>query len=87
MGEILGLGMTHYPPLTGPDGDWRTSSARCSGPGLPSATRAPGELPEAMRQQYARTADTASAAAHRERLVQQFRQARALLDDFRPECG
>jgi hypothetical protein len=86
VGEILGLGVTHYPPLTGPDRDMAgILRTVMRDPGLPERYRTPAGWPEAMRQAYAEDGGTASAAAHRETLVGHFRHARAILDDFRPD--
>ena len=86
MGEILGLGLTHYPPLIGLDenmaGILRTV---LKDPGLPERYRDPASWPEAMRREYGDDGGTASAAAHRESLVNHFRHARKLLDDFQPD--
>ena len=86
MGEILGLGVTHYPPLIGLDenmaGILRTV---LKDPGLPERYRDPAGWPEPMRREYGADAGTASAAAHRASLVRHFRHARTLLDDFRPD--
>ena len=86
MGEILGLGLTHYPPLTGPDRDMANILRTVlRDPGLPERYRDPANWPAAMRQEYGEDGGTATAAAHRERLLRHFRHARALLDDFRPD--
>jgi Catalytic LigB subunit of aromatic ring-opening dioxygenase len=86
MGEILGLGMTHYPPLIGTDqnmaGILRTV---LKDPGLPERFRDPAGWPEPMRREYGDDGGTASAAAHRAELVRHFRHARKLLDGFRPD--
>ena len=86
MGEILGLGMTHYPPLTGTDENMAVILRRVlQDPGLPERYRDPSGWPAPMRLEYGDDGGTASAAAHRASLVSQFRRARRLLDDFRPE--
>jgi hypothetical protein len=86
MGEILGLGMTHYPPLIGTDqnmaGILRTI---LKDPGLPERFRDPANWPAPMRQEYGSDGGTASAAVHRAELVRHFRHARKLLDDFKPD--
>ena len=86
MGEILGLGLTHYPPLIGLDqnmaGILRTV---LKDPGLPERFRDPANWPEPMRREYGADGGTASAAAHRADLVRHFRHARTLLDEFRPD--
>ena len=86
MGEILGLGMTHYPPLIGTDENMAgILRAVLKDPGLPERYRDPASWPEAMRREYGNDGGTASAAAHRAELVRHFRHARKLLDEFRPE--
>ena len=66
MGEILGLGMTHYPPLIGLTRTWPISSGRVlKDPGLPERYRDPASWPEAMRREYGDDGGTASAAGHR----------------------
>jgi hypothetical protein len=86
MGEILGLGMTHYPPLIGHDRDMANIlRAVLRDPGLPERYRDPANWPEAMRRDYAGDGGAAAAAVHRAGLLRHFRHARALLDDFRPD--
>jgi hypothetical protein len=86
MGEILGLGMTHYPPLSGPDQNMAFLLERVlRDPDLPPQYRTPAGWPEAMRQEYGDDAGTSAAARHRESLVTQFRKARQILGDFKPD--
>ncbi|MGH7396496.1 MAG: extradiol ring-cleavage dioxygenase [Candidatus Rokuibacteriota bacterium] len=86
MGEILGLGLTHYPPLIGRDermADILRTILR--DPGLPERLRDPGSWPEPMRREYGDDGGAASAAAHRDTLVQHLRRLRGTLDEFRPD--
>jgi hypothetical protein len=86
MGEILGLGMTHYPPLTGLDQNMAGILRRVlQDPGLPERYRDPASWPAPMRAEYGGDGGTASAAGHRDTLLHHFREARRVLDDFRPE--
>jgi hypothetical protein len=86
MGEILGLGMTHFPPLTGRDEDmgWILQRA-LQDPALPEQYRQPSGWPAAMRQEYGDDEGKTAAVRHREFLVTQFRKARQILDDFQPD--
>lgn len=86
MGEILGLGMTHYPPLIGRD-ETMADILRTvmKDPGLPERYRDPSGWPEPMRREYAGDGGTAAAAGHRASLLRHFRHARKLLDEFRPD--
>ena len=53
MGEILGLGMTHFPPLCGTDKDMgRILDRVLKDPGLPERYRDPAAWPAPMRQEY-----------------------------------
>ena len=85
MGEILGLGMTHYPPLTGLDQNMASILRRVSIPACPSATGIPASWPAPMRAEYGSDGGTESAAGHRDALLHHFRKARKILDDFRPD--
>jgi hypothetical protein len=86
VGDILGLGLTHYPPLVGLDqnmaGILRTV---LRDPGLPERYREPSGWPEPMRREYGDDGGTAAAAEHRAWLVRHFRRARKMLDEFRPD--
>ena len=63
MGEILGLGMTHYPPLTGLDENMAAILRRVQqDPGLPARLRDPASWPAPMRAEYGADGGTASAA-------------------------
>jgi len=63
VGEILGLGMTHYPPLIGHDKDMpNILRTVMKDPGLPERYRDPSGWPEAMRREYGADGGTTSAA-------------------------
>lgn len=86
MAEILGLGLSHYPPLATPD-------AQMSGilrltlkdPGIPGSLKDPANWPAAMRAEWGSDQGSAAAAGHREALVAQFRRMRQVLDAFNPD--
>src|SRR5262245_37103100 len=86
MGEILGLGVTHYPALIGKDENMaRTLERIRQDPGLPAQYREPAGWPAPMREQYGTDRGLASARKHREALVAGFRNARRALDEFAPD--
>lgn len=86
MAEILGLGLTHYPPLAGRDENMAGILKRIlKDPGLPDQYRRPESWPEAMRQEYGKDEGTSAARGHREALVTQLRKAKRLLADFAPD--
>jgi len=86
MAEILGLGITHYPPLCLPD-------AQMSGilrwtlddPAIPPEQKDPSAWPEAMRAEWSDDFGTRAARLHREALVAGLDRVRSRLDEFRPD--
>lgn len=86
MGEILGLGVTHFPSLIATDENMaRTLRLVLDDPGLEDRYRDPANWPEPMRREYGDDGGAASATVHRDALVRHFRDARKRLDDFRPD--
>jgi len=86
MAEILGLGMTHYPPLSGRDENMAGILERIlKDPALPEDQRHPTGWPAPMREQYAADKGLAAARRHREELLAGFRKMRRALDDFAPD--
>jgi hypothetical protein len=86
MGEILGLGLTHYPPLIGRD-EAMADILRLvlADPGLPARLRDPAGWPAPMRQEYGDDGGASAAAKHRAALVGRLRHLRRELDAFRPD--
>jgi len=86
MGEILGLGLTHYPPLVGRDErmaailESTLKSAR-----VPEASKDPASWPAAMREEWAANRDAGAAREHRRRHRAALAEIRAALDDFAPD--
>lgn len=86
MGEILGIGLSHYPGLVAKDENMNFALKRTlRDPGLPEAARNPDNWPEPMRQEWGTDQGTSAAARHREALVAEFRKARRAIDEFRPD--
>jgi hypothetical protein len=86
MGEILGLGVTHYPPLSGPDERMAGILERVrADSALPAGRREPAGWPQPMREEYGEDRGLAAARRHRAALVAGFRRARQLLDEFAPD--
>lgn len=87
MGEVLGVGLTHFPAFIG--GDSRMSTAlkhMLAAPGFPPDRRDPAGWPSAMRQEWADDEGLAAAAGHRQALVAGLRRVRAAIDEFRPDA-
>jgi hypothetical protein len=86
MGEILGIGLTHFPPLAGKDEQMgRILTRALQDPSLPEQYKNPTGWPASMQQEYGADAGKSAATRHRQALVTQFRKARRLLDDFAPD--
>jgi hypothetical protein len=84
MGEILGIGVTHYPGLIQPDAQMAGLLNRTlNSDQVPEAMKDPARWPEPMRREWADP--VASAGEHRRRLVNGFRKAREALDAFKPD--
>ena len=78
MGEILGLGMTHFPPLGGREGMAGILKRALADPALPERYRLPSGWPEAMRREYGGDEGQSAAVRHREFLVTHFRKTHIL---------
>jgi Catalytic LigB subunit of aromatic ring-opening dioxygenase len=86
MAEILALGISHYPPLSGHDERMATILRRMlQNPELPPSLRTPEGWPEGMRAEWGKDQGTTSAAAHRAALVGWMEKTRAALDAFQPD--
>lgn len=86
MAEILALGISHYPPLTGPDERMAFILKRMlQNPALPLELRESSGWPEAMRKEWGDDEGVTSAASHRRELVRWLDKTRAALDAFRPD--
>ncbi len=86
MAEILGLGLSHYPPLCLPDAEmsgilrWTLEDAS-----IPATEKDVANWPAAMRAEWADDFGARAAAAHRRALIAGFERVRAALDAFRPD--
>ena len=70
MAEILALGISHYPPLTGHDDRMAGILRRMlQNPDLPEHLRTPEGWPAPMRAEWGDDQGTTSAARHRADLV------------------
>ena len=86
MGELLGLGLTHFPGLSVDDSRMAGTLRRTLASGrVPAALKEPQNWPAPMREEWGQDEGRAAAARHRGRLVEAFRQARQQLDAFKPD--
>jgi hypothetical protein len=86
MAEILGLGISHYPPLSGHDEAMASIlKSMLTNPNLPEKLKESSGWPEGMRAEWASDNGKAAATRHREELLSWNRRARKALDDFKPD--
>jgi hypothetical protein len=87
MGDLLLLGMTHYPPLAATDDDM---AALLRGilrdPGIPAPAKEPAAWSPAMQDEWGTDEARGSAAGHRALLRAGFAQQRAELEAFAPDA-
>src|SRR5258708_18871640 len=83
MGDILGIGVTHYPGLIQPDQQMAGLLDRTlNSDQVPDAMKDPARWPEAMRKEWADP--LAAAKEHRARLVGGFRKCPQAPDQVQP---
>ncbi len=87
MGEILGIGTTHYPPGLLPDEykPWPLARMLQSDPRIPEHLRNPANWPEPMRAEWGDDEGIASFKAHRARVFSSFRTIRDEIAAFKPD--
>jgi Catalytic LigB subunit of aromatic ring-opening dioxygenase len=85
MGQILGLGITHYPPLSYKGNMTSRIKLLLADPLLPEQLRSPAGWHPTMRQQWSTDEGAAHSEKHRDDLIHHFRKIRAELDAFEPD--
>jgi hypothetical protein len=87
MGEILGIGTTHYPPglVPGELKPWPLARMLHSDPRIPAHMRDPRNWPEPMRVEWGDDEGIASFKAHRDRVFSAFRAQREEIEAFKPD--
>lgn len=86
MAEVIGLGMTHFPPFMGPDEAFSRAFHRMlASPAMNPKMKDPANWPADLREEYGDDKGRAAAARHREKIVEGLRTVRAALDEFRPD--
>jgi hypothetical protein len=85
MGEILGIGITHYPGFRPLKPFPFSLTNLLKDPGLDERLRSPEAWPELMRQEWGSDRGLAFALRHREEVIGEIRKARVALDEFKPD--
>ncbi len=86
MGDVLGVGVTHFPPYAWPDENMADALSMILGaPGVDDYVKDPANWPERMRVEWGTDGGRRLAAEHRERMRRGFERVRARLDAFAPD--
>ena len=85
MGQILGLGITHYPPLSYKGNMTSRIKLLVADPMLPEHLRTPAGWHPTMRAQWSTDEGHEHSEKHRNDLIHHFRKIRAELDAFEPD--
>ena len=86
MGEVLGLGVSHYPPLSGRDEDMAgILRGRIDDPDVPADAKDPANWPPKMQAEWGTDRGASTGAAHRAAMLKGLRKARETLDAFNPD--
>ena len=87
MGELLGLGLSHYPGFMYPDDDMSMRVKQTmKSPKVPAELKDPKNWPAAMQAEWGTDEGTTFAAKHREQFFSGVRKLRAAIDDFKPDA-
>ncbi len=85
MGEILGLGMSHFPGMRAPGGNRPNLQNVLQRPDIPEEAKDRSKWPARMIEQLADDEGFAHAQKHRADFVENCRTLRKSLDDFNPD--
>src|ERR1700692_2066149 len=86
MGDVLLLGLTHFPRLRMPDEQWNKLFLKMlSDPALPSYLKDPSSWPEGLRREWADDQGLRAAQQQRKALMADFRIMRQELERFQPD--
>ncbi|MFC4311504.1 extradiol ring-cleavage dioxygenase [Steroidobacter flavus] len=86
MAEILGIGISHYPPLSGRDEDMANIlRGRLKDPDVPASHKDPANWPPFMREEWGTDQGRAGAARHRAAMRVGLTKARQAIDEFKPD--
>lgn len=88
MGQLLGLGITHYPRIAyeGSEGMFTTLRVALNDPGVPAELKAVEAWPSEMREEWGDDEGRSAAERHRADIIEAFRHVRAELDAFQPDA-
>jgi hypothetical protein len=88
MGQIMGMGSSHWPAMIQPDEakPWPFLRTLAHDPRVPAELKDQRNWPEAVRLEYGEDEGVSSHREHRRRLVEAFRSLRAEIEAFKPDA-
>jgi Catalytic LigB subunit of aromatic ring-opening dioxygenase len=87
MADVLGIGITHYPPLAGVDARMASLlKVTLTDPDIPADRKEVGNWPAQAQIEWGDDEGVAAAARHRRDLVQALGWCREAIDDFAPDA-
>lgn len=87
MGEILGLGISHWPRLAQRNEDLAIWLRRTiNDPDIPAEKKDPANWPARMREEWGDDQGVAMAQGHRDAMLNGLRKVRTALDEFNPDA-
>ena len=86
MAEVLGIGVSHYPPLSGFDADMANIlRGRLKDPDVPAAAKKVRNWPALMQREWGTDQGASAGADHRAAMLHGLRAVRRALDEFQPD--
>src|SRR5687767_1313745 len=86
MGQILGIGTTHSPPLSLPESAAAAYVHQAlNAPNADPRCRDRASWPAGMREEMGADEGVSASQAHRARMIENFRRQRRMLDAFKPD--
>ncbi|GMU67743.1 MAG: hypothetical protein AMXMBFR37_00760 [Steroidobacteraceae bacterium] len=86
MAEVLGIGVSHYPPFSGRDADMANIlRGRLKDPDVPAEAKDPRNWPPLMQQEWGNDQGVGAGRQHREAMLNGLRTVRKALDAFQPD--
>lgn len=86
MADVLGVGLTHYPPLAGTDENMANLlKSALKDPDIPAERKDRSTWSELAQREWGDDGGTAAAGAHRRRLLEDLRRCREAIDEFAPD--
>ncbi|MCI4645964.1 MAG: hypothetical protein MRY64_14375 [Hyphomonadaceae bacterium] len=86
MAEILGIGISHYPPFSGVNENMADIFLyRMDDPGVPASVKDPANWPDKLREEWGEDRGMAAAERHRSQMKEGMAKCMQAIRDFNPD--